>query len=250
MNRWAMAFPCLMYLASVGACSSLPRAGGDTLTNTTDVALGITYIYLASIPIFRASVIATNIATSYYSICLALNITLTLMIVVRLVVHIKDIRKTIGASDGPGARLHTVASTVATMVVESYALYAIILLSWVVSWALESWVVTIFSGAVGSVQVRDIFTFRSPCTITSPSDHGCIQVIAPYLIILRVAKRRALTSQSVPRAVGSIYFKSQGSTDCDGSLPDKDPANTMEVNGEAAGELFAGDENVVEGVPL
>ena len=249
MNRWAMAFPCLMYLASVGTCSSLPRAGGDTLTNTTDVVLGITYIYLASIPIFRASVIATNIATSYYSICLALNITLTLMIVVRLVVHIKDIRKTIGASDGPGARLHTVASTVATMIVESYALYGITLLSWVVSWALESWVVTLFSGAVGSVQVRGVFTFL-PCDITSPSDHGCTQVIAPYLIILRVAKRRALTSQSVSGTVGSIYFKSQGSTDCDGSLSDKDPANTMEVNGETAGELFAGDENVVGGVSL
>lgn len=30
MNYWAIAFPCLMYLASFGACSSPPQADGDT----------------------------------------------------------------------------------------------------------------------------------------------------------------------------------------------------------------------------
>ena len=40
MNHWAMAFPYLMYLASVGTCSSPPQAGGDTLTDATDASAG------------------------------------------------------------------------------------------------------------------------------------------------------------------------------------------------------------------
>jgi hypothetical protein len=54
------------------------------------------------------------------------------------------------------------------------------------------------------------------------------QVIAPYLIILRVAKRRALTSESMSGTVESIRFRSQGPTDGDGSLTDGEPANTTE----------------------
>ena len=153
-----MAFPYLMYLASVGMSSSSPQAGGDMLTNIIDAVLGTAYIYLVSVPIWRTSVIALNIATSYYSICLSLNIILTLMIVVRLMVHIRDVRKATGALNG-STSLHTAAATVVTMVIESYALYAITMLPWVVTWAVESWVVTLFSGAVGSIQVRNVFAF-------------------------------------------------------------------------------------------
>ena len=31
MNLWVIAFPCIMYLASVGAYLSSLKAGGDTL---------------------------------------------------------------------------------------------------------------------------------------------------------------------------------------------------------------------------
>ena len=80
------------------------------------------------------------------------------MIVVRLMVHIRDVRKATGALNG-STSLHTAAATVVTMVIESYALYAITMLPWVVTWAVESWVVTLFSGAVGSIQVRNVFAF-------------------------------------------------------------------------------------------
>ena len=83
-----------------------------------------------------------------------------------------------------------------------------------------------------------------------PSNYGCTQVIAPYLIILRVAKRRAVTSESISETAESIRFRSQGSTDSDGSLPDGDPVNAMEVNSEAAGEHVAVDKNAIEEVPL
>ena len=82
-----------------------------------------------------------------------------------------------------------------------------------------------------------------------PND-GCAQVIAPYLIILRVAKRRAITSETISGTTESIHFRSQGSTDDSGSLPDGDPVNATEVSGEAAGEHVTVDENGVEEVPL
>ena len=76
------------------------------------------------------------------------------------------------------------------------------------------------------------------------------QVIAPYLVILRVAKRRALTNKSVSGTVEFIRFKSQGSTDYgDESLPDGDPTDAAEVNGETSGEVVAREESVIEEVP-
>ena len=82
------------------------------------------------------------------------------------------------------------------------------------------------------------------------SDRAHTQVIAPYLIILRVANRRALTSESISGTAGSLHFKSQGSMDSDGSLPDGESMNSTEVNGEVPGELGTGGESAIEEVPL
>ena len=247
MNHWVMAFPYLMYLASVGTCSSSPPACGDMLANTTDVALGIARVYYVSgTKLFTVTEI--NIDTSYFSICLSLNILLTLMIVIQLVVHIWNIRKGTGASGGSSG-LHTATAAVVAMLIESYALYAGVLLAFTISWAVQSWVVDLFNGLIGTVQVRVVFTICD-AVLALPSNYGCTQVIAPYLIILRVAKRRAITSESISGTAESIRFRSQGSTDGDGSLPNGDPVNATEVNSEAAGERVAVDENAIEEVSL
>ena len=71
------------------------------------------------------------------------------------------------------------------------------------------------------------------------------------MIILRVANRRALTSNSIPDgSVDSIRFRSQGTTDSDGSFPGGLPTNTTEVNGEVPGELGPGVESATEEVSL
>lgn len=49
MNRWAIALPRLIYLVSVGTCSSPPQTDSDTLTNITGTATGFVYIYRHSI---------------------------------------------------------------------------------------------------------------------------------------------------------------------------------------------------------
>ena len=152
MNYWVMAFPSLMYFASIGTCSSSPRASGDTLANITNIVLGIAHVYNdPGLRYFAA--IEADLTTAYYTITLSLNVILTLMIIVRLILHAREVRKAIGTSDGPGTRLHTVITAVVTTLVETYALYAVALLVFIVPWAIVSPVAHIF-GAVGMVQVR------------------------------------------------------------------------------------------------
>ena len=70
---------------------------------------------------------------------------------------------------------------------------------------------------------------------TSVSNQGVKQAIAPLLIILRVANRRALTSNTVTSGgIGSMRFWSQGESTVGGEpLADGDHSNTTDtVNGE------------------
>ena len=151
-----MAIPCLMYLASIGTCSSIPQANVDTLINTADVAMGILNTYEKSGP-RGYSKASDSVSISYLSVSLSLNVLLTLMIVVRLILHIRNVRSTIGALDG-SSRLYTATATVATMLIESYALYAMNLLIYVVPVAINNWVAVVFSAAIGPIQVRAVFT--------------------------------------------------------------------------------------------
>ena len=86
------------------------------------------------------------------------------------------------------------------------------------------------------------------------SNYDGVQVIAPYLIILRVANRKALTSNmfsSGSRAVGSIRFASQGgSAGDDRSLPNGDPERSVGIIGKVPSEPEAGVENTFDEVPL
>ena len=84
------------------------------------------------------------------------------------------------------------------------------------------------------------------------SNHNDGQVIGPFLIVLRVANRTALTSNIVsPVNVGSIRFKSRGeSTGGSGALHDENLTNSIEIDEEASGDPGAGVEDSIEEVPL
>ena len=165
MNRWVMAFPCLVYLTSVGTCSSPLQADGNTLINTTDAVTGVMLVYWQNSLGF-GTVTAFNFTTSYYSISLSLNFLLTLMIVARLILYIRYLRKATGASGGSsGLHTCTATTTVVTILIESYALHAIALLLYIVPWAVDSPVANIFSGIGGATQVCAVFTF-SQCGMT------------------------------------------------------------------------------------
>jgi hypothetical protein len=124
------------------------------LTNFTDVAMGIAYVYQGSATRVGSDT-WTNFGTSYFSIALSLTALLTLMIVTRLIVHRRDVRRAMGDLGGDGG-LYT---AIVTMLMESYALYAVAFLLYIVPWAIHNRVMSIFSDTLGAIQVRAVFAF-------------------------------------------------------------------------------------------
>ena len=89
---------------------------------------------------------------------------------------------------------------------------------------------------------------------TSTSNRGDGQVVAPYLIILRVAKQRALTSEMVAfgsGTMGSIRFKSQTTTGGEEEeyFHEGDPTASMQADYEASDKPGASAGNEIEEVP-
>ena len=82
------------------------------------------------------------------------------------------------------------------------------------------------------------------------ASYSWLQVIAPYLIILRVANRRALTSEKSSGASSSVRFKGQWTRSSEGSLPEGDSINLTEVNGKSQGRLGAGADDTTVEVPF
>ena len=81
------------------------------------------------------------------------------------------------------------------------------------------------------------------------------QIIAPFLIVLRVANRTSLTSEAIVSGnFVSIRFKSQGdpSVAGDGTLSRGDPAidPTPDAHEGTPGEHDAGVDHAIEDIPL
>ena len=86
----------------------------------------------------------------YYSISISLNVLLTLMIVIRLVLHSRDVRATLGAPGG----ISGLYKALITMLVESSALYTVNSLLVIGLWAAGSTVAELFFPVLAEVQVR------------------------------------------------------------------------------------------------
>lgn len=87
---------------------------------------------------------------AHLSISVSLNVLLTLMIVIRLVLHGRNIRAITGSRAGIGG-LYT---TIATMLIESSALYAVNSLLLIGLWAAGNSASGIFMPALSQTQVR------------------------------------------------------------------------------------------------
>lgn len=188
MNYWVVVIPCLMYL--------------------TSLAMGITLVYQTSQPLhFIRNAITFDFGIPYFSIALAFNILVTLMIVLRLVFHTRDFRKATGVSAGSDG----IYKAVLTMFIESCALYAVSFICFFASWGINS--------------PAAFVTF--PILVET-------QVIAPFLIILRVANRRALTTNAAaPGKTSSIRFGSRGKlTDGSGTLFEEHPMSSIGTGGD------------------
>jgi len=200
MNIWVIAFPCVMYLGSV--------------------AMGVMFIYQTSQP--NSSIwnsIAVNFGLPYFSISIALNVLLTLMIVVRLVLHSRNIRSAMGTPVG----VNGLYKAIVTMLIESSALYAVNSLLFIGPWGAGSHAADIFLPILAETQV-----------------------IAPFLIIQRVANQSALTSTTIAsRSTASLNIgSSRGkTTNGSGTLA---VGYAMDKFGKSSGDLGIGVETTVD----
>ena len=148
MNRWVIAFPCLMYIGSVGAYLSSSRTWLVLKAHIDNTVIGILAICM---PIIKDQWIGGVWSTlPYLAISLSLNIVLTLMIVVRLVLHGRNVRAATGSSGGIGG----LYKTISTMLIESSALFALSSLLVIGSLAAKSPLLDLSIQILAQTQVR------------------------------------------------------------------------------------------------
>jgi len=151
MNLWVIAFPCLMYLSSVGTCIGSYNSVVTLLADDITIAMGVMFIYQTSQP--NSSIwnsIAINFGLPYFSISISLNVLLTLMIVIRLALHSRNIRAAMGAPAG----LSGLYKAIVTMLIESSALYAVNSLLFIGPWGAGNHAADIFLPILAETQVR------------------------------------------------------------------------------------------------
>lgn len=123
--------------------------------HSTGAVIGIAFTYQSFHPVdgglsVSHDIVVEHFGTSYYSISLAFNVLVTLMIVARLVLHNKNVRSAMGSPSG----ISGLYTTIVTMLVESCALYAAGSLVLIVPWAIDSPLAFVFSKVSGMMQVR------------------------------------------------------------------------------------------------
>ena len=161
MSYWVIAFPCLMYLASLGEYLGHRKSIETHLANGAAIAMGVMFIYYqVSQPDTREwSSIARSFNYPYFAISHSLNVFLTLMIVARLVLRNRNIRSAMGIPTGTGGLCNAVFTTL----IESFSLYAISFLLFVGPWSAGSPIANMFFPILVETQVRAIvFTTALP----------------------------------------------------------------------------------------
>lgn len=136
-----------MYLGSVGVYLGPLRPAVTPEANVDDIATGILYLHPAG-PDGTISDLLSGLL--YFSISVSLNTLLTLMIVVQLVLHGRNVR----AATGSPAGISGLYKTIATMLIESSALFAVTSLLYIATAGANSPINDLFSPILAEVQVR------------------------------------------------------------------------------------------------
>lgn len=174
-------------------------------------ATGILLVYYQishpTCTIWRSSTINIGIP---YSISVSLNVLITLMIITRLVLISREIRSAMN----PPVRPNKLYKAVITILSESSALYAITFLLFIGMWAVDN-----------------------PAEYSFFPILAQVQVIAPFLIVLRVANRRAVSSEIVSGDIGSIHIARRESIGDSGVPSDRYTVGSIGTDTKAPGEL-------------
>ena len=151
---------------------------------TSSLAMGLMTLYKTSRPDSSLfSGVTVSFGLPYFTISVALNVLLTLIIAFRLLLHDRNLKEAIGFYSG----ISSIYRTIVTMLVESCALYAVVSICFIVPYGMSHHASAIFLSMLSRVQI-----------------------IAPLLIIRRVATQRALTASSTPVGVSTAQFKNSG----------------------------------------
>ena len=206
--------------------------------NVDDVAMGIVLVH-------ANSELAVNAwaGLAYLSISFSLNVLLTLMIIIRIILHVRNTRAAVGISGIGG-----LSKAIVTMLVESCALYAVSTLLVLGSLGADnggSPITNFFLPILTQTQVR---VSLRPLYLKKGGlmRRWIVQVIAPLLIIQRVANKSALTGNTIAsRHLSSFKARSRGmSTGGNVTLPDGGPINSVDSLGVGSGDL--GDETTTD----
>lgn len=108
--------------------------------------MGIVFTFQTMRPeYFNDQQLTINLGLSFFSISVSLNVILTLMIIIRLSLHSRNVRKATGASG--------LYSALVTVLVESCALYALSFLLFIGPWGAGSLVQSVFFPTLIETQV-------------------------------------------------------------------------------------------------
>ena len=200
-------------------------------TNIDSIAMGIIYVC----PAVKLTGIAASSGLPYYLILLSLNILLTLMIVIRLIVHARITRAALGTT-----RIGGLYKAVITMLVESCAIFTVSSLLVIGSLDALSPIADFFLPILHQTQVRAIPRLRYSDRLADVRWIG--QVITPLLVIRRVVNKDTLTSNAVAPVHLSLFkARSHGeSTTGSGTLPARDVTISVDRCGVAPGRLGVG----------
>ena len=121
--------------------------------------MGVMFIYQTSKPLNGLwSSVVVVFGLPYFSISIALNILLTLMIVTRLILHARNIRTVTGTPTGIGGLYRATV----TMLIESSALVAVNSLLFIGAWGAGNHAAEIFLAILAANQVR-AFDLQTSC---------------------------------------------------------------------------------------
>ena len=125
--------------------------------NATNTATGIAFFYECSkagdVHITPTSAVMIKLGFSYFTVSLSLNVLIVLMIVIRLILHLRRLREALGTSSG-GQHFRDVVR----MLVESCTLYAVSFMLTFALWTAKSLVQNAFWPILFETQVGAAFT--------------------------------------------------------------------------------------------
>jgi len=128
----------------VGARLSSTYLAVTLEANTDNIAMGILFLYPSG-----GAIVEIWSGLVYFSITLSLNVLLTLMIVLRLVLHGRNIR----AATGSPAGISGLYKTIATILIESSAIFAVSSVLYIGLMATDNPVMDLISPILAETQV-------------------------------------------------------------------------------------------------